>query len=40
MNIYDINNSNEYIENEDNKEEKDIKNYSYYDQIFNMYKDY
>jgi hypothetical protein len=37
MNIYDINNSNEYLENE---EEKDIKNYSYYDQIFNMYKDY
>lgn len=37
MNIYDINNLNEYLENE---EEKDIKNYSYYDQIFNMYKDY
>ena len=40
MNIYDINNSNEYIENDDDKEEKDIKNYSYYDQIFNMYKEY
>ena len=40
MNIYDINNSNEYIENEDIKEEKDIRNYSYYEQIFNMYKEY
>ena len=40
MNIYDINNSNEYLENGDNKEEKDIKNYSFYDQIFNMYKEY
>ena len=40
MNIYDINNSNEYLENEDDKEEKDIKNYTYYDQIFNMYKKY
>ena len=40
MNIYDINNTNEYIENEDEKEEKDIKNYSYFDQIFNIYKEY
>ena len=39
MNIYDINNSNEYIETDD-KEEKDIKNYTYYDQIFNLYKNY
>ena len=40
MNIYDINNSNDYIENKDDKEEKDIKNYTYYDQVFNLYKDY
>ena len=40
MNIYDINNSNNNIENKDDKEENDIKNYTYYDQIFNLYKDY
>ena len=43
MNIYDINNKNEYIEdNDDDKgeEEKDIKNYTYYDQLFNLYKNY
>ena len=40
MNIYDINNSKDYIENKDDKEENDIKNYTYYDQVFNLYKDY
>ena len=43
MNIYDINSSyNNYINNDENnnKEEKDIKNYTYYDQLFNLYKNY
>ena len=43
MNIYDINNTNDNIEGEDKDEEnneKDIKKYSYYDQLFNIYKNY
>ena len=42
MNIYDINNSyNNYLNDEEkNIEENDIKNYSYYDQLFNLYKNY
>ena len=42
MNIYDINNSyNNYLNDEENNiEENDIKNYSYYDQLFNLYKNY
>ena len=40
MNIYDINNSYNYNEEENSKEENDLKNYSYYDQIFNLYKNY
>ena len=36
MNIYDINNSYNYNEEENAKEENDLKNYSYYDQIFNL----
>ena len=40
MNIYDINNSYNYNEEENAKEENDLKNYSYYDQIFNLYKNY
>ena len=28
------------VKNKDDKEENDIKNYTYYDQIFNLYKDY
>ena len=40
MNIYDINNSYSYIDEDNNKEEKDLKNYSYYDQIFNLYQNY
>ena len=39
MNIYDINNSN-FNENNDDNEENVIKNYSYYEQIFNLYKNY
>ena len=40
MNIYDINNTNDNIEGEDKDEENnenDIKKYSYYDQLFNIY---
>ena len=40
MNIYDINNSYNYNNDENAKEENDLKNYSYYDQIFNLYKNY
>ena len=43
MNIYDINNTNDNIEGEDKDEENnenDIKKYSYYDQLFNIYKNY
>jgi hypothetical protein len=43
MNIYDINNTNDIIEGEDKDEENkenDIKKYSYYDQLFNIYKNY
>ena len=40
MNIYDINNTNEYLEKEGNKEEKEIKKYNYCDQIFSMYNNY
>ena len=40
MNIYDINNSYNYNDEENAKEENDLKNYSYYDQIFNLYKNY
>lgn len=43
MNIYDINNTNNNIEGEDKDEENkenDIKKYSYYDQLFNIYKNY
>ena len=41
MNIYDINNSYNYLNEEENiKEENGIKNYTYYDQLFNLYKNY
>ena len=43
MNIYDINNTNDNIEGEDKDEENnenDIKKFSYYDQLFNIYKNY
>ena len=40
MNIYDINNSYNNYDEENSKEENDLKNYSYYDQIFNLYKNY
>ena len=41
MNIYDINNSYNSIEEENKEdEENDIKDYTYYDQIFNLYKNY
>ena len=41
MNIYDINNSYNYLNEEENiKEENGIKNHTYYDQLFNLYKNY
>ena len=42
MDIYDINNSNNnYFSDEENeKEENDIKNYTYFDQLFSLYKNY
>jgi len=40
MNIYDINNSYNSTEEENKEEENDIKDYTYYDQIFNLYKNY
>ena len=40
MNIYDINNSNNFEEEKNDNEENDINNYTYYDQIFDLYKNY
>ena len=40
MNIYDINNTKQYMGNESYKEEKEIQKYIFYDQIFNIYKNY
>ena len=40
MNIYDINNTKQYMGKESYKEEKEIQKYIFYDQIFNIYKNY
>ena len=40
MDIYDINNSYNFNDEKNDIEENDIKNYSFYDQLFNLYKNY